>query len=116
MKKVKPEKENGWKFELFLQNFMPNVENGKLGVMEVRRETEFAPIKNADGPKGDSVVNDSPASSLDLVLREATEWLQKAGVKISDDAINRVEVNYLLSYEGENLEGLGEITKPGYIN
>lgn len=49
MELVNPDKENAWKFELFLQNFMPLVEEYKLGVLEVSRETEFAPIKNADG-------------------------------------------------------------------
>ena len=40
---IKPEQENGWKFELFLHNFMPMVPEGKLGVLMVDRQTEFAP-------------------------------------------------------------------------
>jgi len=56
----KPVKENGWKFELFLQNFLPRVEAGKLGVLTVERASEFAPVKNADGADG-TLVPDSPA-------------------------------------------------------
>lgn len=66
MELITPEKENAWKFELFLQNFMPLVEEFKLGVLEVARETEFAPIKNADGDG--HIVVDSPATSRSLML------------------------------------------------
>jgi len=83
--------------------------------MEVCRETEFAPIKNADGPADHPVVSDSPMSSLKLVLEEAQSWLHKAGVKVSEDALGKVEVSYLLSYEGEGLENLEPIERPGYI-
>lgn len=47
---VTPTKENGWKFELFLHNFLPMVTQGKLGVLSVNRDQEFAPVKNANGP------------------------------------------------------------------
>ena len=45
---IKPTEENGWKFELFLHSFLPQVEAGKLGVLMVDRATEFAPVKDAD--------------------------------------------------------------------
>ena len=35
MEIITPEKENAWKFELFIQNFLPLVAEGKLGVLEV---------------------------------------------------------------------------------
>lgn len=69
---VKPEKENAWKFELFLQNFMPLVEQGKLGVLEVNRDTEFAPIKNAN--QMDMIAVDSPDSASQLMILESTMW------------------------------------------
>ena len=117
MELVTPEKENAWKFELFLQNFMPLVEEFKLGVLEVQRETEFAPIKNADSEA--QIVVDSPTTSRTLMLQEHTNWLLKAGVKLGPDAFNKVEVSSLYSYEGEgiDLNKVGkEITRPGYIN
>jgi UDP-N-acetylglucosamine pyrophosphorylase len=70
MEIITPEKENAWKFELFIQNFMPLVPEGKLGVLEVERETEFAPIKNADAL--DHIMTDSPASSRVLMLSESS--------------------------------------------
>ena len=47
---MKPSKENGYKFELFLHNFLPFCEAGKFGAIKVTRAEEFAPVKNADGP------------------------------------------------------------------
>ena len=54
-----PTSENGWKFELFIHGFLPHVEPGKLGVLTVDRDTEFAPVKNADGEN--QVLPDTPA-------------------------------------------------------
>lgn len=34
---IKPNEENGWKFELFVHSFMPMVDQGKLGVLMVDR-------------------------------------------------------------------------------
>ena len=45
---------------------MPLVEELKLGVLEVQRETEFAPIKNADSEA--QIVVDSPTTSRSLML------------------------------------------------
>ena len=83
MEIVTPEKENAWKFELFIQNFLPLVAEGKLGVLEVERATEFAPIKNADAEEG-RVAVDSPASSCALMLQEHTNWLLRTGVQLSE--------------------------------
>lgn len=56
-----PTSENGWKFELFIHGFLPMVDSGRLGVLEVDRATEFAPVKNANGPESEAPVSDSPA-------------------------------------------------------
>ena len=60
---------------------MRNVTEGKLGVIEVRREEEFAPVKNADSP--DKIEVDSPASAREMILAEATRWLESAGFELS---------------------------------
>jgi hypothetical protein len=39
-----------------------------------------------------------------LLLKEATEWLTKAGVEMTEAAKNKVEISPLFSYNGENLE------------
>lgn len=61
---AKPSAPNGWKFELFLQNFLPFCEPGNLGVLRVAREDEFGPVKNADGV-------DSPQTARDLIFGQA---------------------------------------------
>lgn len=60
-KSIKPDKENGYKFELFLHNFLPCCDQGKFGAIKVDRIEEFGPVKNADGPADQPPVNDSPA-------------------------------------------------------
>ena len=46
---VKPDEENGYKFELFIHNFLPFCDQGKFGALKVDRSEEFAPVKNANG-------------------------------------------------------------------
>lgn len=57
---VRPEKNNGYKFELFAHNFLPFCEAGRFGVLLVPREDEFGPVKNYEGV-------DSPQSARDLI-------------------------------------------------
>lgn len=47
-----PNKENGWKFELFIYSLLPRIQKGRFGVVTVDRADEFAPVKNADGDNG----------------------------------------------------------------
>lgn len=65
---ITPTKENGWKFELFLHNFLPMVEQGKLGVLSVSRDQEFAPVKNANGPDSTEPLPDTPAYARKMML------------------------------------------------
>ncbi len=44
---VKPEKPNGYKFETFLFDAFESLED--MAIMRVKREEEFAPVKNAEG-------------------------------------------------------------------
>ena len=107
-----PTKENGWKFELFIHGFVPMVEQGKLGVLEVSRDTEFAPVKNADGPKttkdGEPAepLPDTPSYARKMILAEASQWLEAEGLEIDSDAKGNIEVSFLLTYAGENLSWL----------
>ena len=57
---VKPSSNNGYKFELFIHNFLPFCEPGRFGVLRVSREDEFGPVKNAEGV-------DSPQSARELI-------------------------------------------------
>jgi UDP-N-acetylglucosamine/UDP-N-acetylgalactosamine diphosphorylase len=60
---VKPEVENGYKFELFLHNFLPFCDQGKFGALKVSREDEFAPVKNKDGE-----ATDTPTTARELMM------------------------------------------------
>ena len=42
----------------------------------VDRNTEFAPVKNADGP--DEPLPDTPAFARKMILAEATQWLKES--------------------------------------
>jgi len=60
------------------------VDEGKLGILMVDRDSEFAPVKNADGPVMTSFnyaaepLPDTPAYARRQVMLEATKWLSKA--------------------------------------
>ena len=74
---VKPEKENGVKFEMFVFDALPFAKNPV--VIETRRADDFSPVKNADGA-------DSPATCRADQLRQSARWLHAAGVGIETDA------------------------------
>ena len=93
---VKPEKPNGYKFELFIHNFVPFCDLGKFGVLKVPREDEFAPVKNADGV-------DSPQTASELIYKQSVAWLKAAGADINDESLPHLEVDTLVSYDGEGL-------------
>ncbi len=115
---VVPQEENGWKFELFLHNFMPMIEAGKLGILQVDRETEFGPVKAADANDG-TIAPDTPAMARQMILKEATTWLAGAetdGLRIDASARGNIEVSFLLSYAGENLAWLKHMYKRQPIN
>ena len=59
---IKPEQPNGYKFELFIHNFLPFCDAGKFGVLKVAREQEFGPVKNATGV-------DSPETARELIFK-----------------------------------------------
>lgn len=69
---VMPKSSNGYKFELFVQNFLPNVQNERFGILQVDRATEFSPVKDADG-SGSAY---TPSTARKQLLDEATVWLQ----------------------------------------
>ena len=115
---IKPTTENGWKFELFLHNFLPKVERGKLGVILVDRETEFAPVKEKNGPEKTyfgydaEPLPDTPNWAKRMILNEATSWLssaQTSGLTIDYSAQGKIELSFLLSYQGEGLDKLSNL-------
>lgn len=70
---VSPSTENALKFELFVFDALPLAE--KWLAVSVRREDEFAPVKNAEGA-------DSPATCREMQIARAGRWLTSAGVSV----------------------------------
>jgi len=91
---VQPASANAYKFEKFIFDFFPLAE--RMTVLKIRREEEFAPVKNKEG-------KDSPATARQLVQELHNQWLQEAGVSPSDLEGRNIEISPLLSYAGEGL-------------
>jgi UDP-N-acetylglucosamine/UDP-N-acetylgalactosamine diphosphorylase len=99
---VKPEKPNGIKLEQFVFDCFPFLSLDQFACMEVKREDEFSPLKNARGTGED----DPDTSRLDI-MTQGKKWVQAAGATVvSEDPKAGIEVSPLISYGGEGLEFL----------
>jgi UDP-N-acetylglucosamine/UDP-N-acetylgalactosamine diphosphorylase len=90
---VTPSAPNAIKLEMFIFDAIPACKS--FLSYEVNRETDFAPVKNAQG-------SDSPVTALALVSGYWRSHLAAAGVTIAGDGI--VEYDWARSYNGEGLE------------
>ena len=91
---VKPEKPNGIKLEQFVFDVFPLLELDKFASMEVRREDEFSPLKNAKGTG-----EDDPDTSKKDIMVQGAKWVQAAGATVESDTSElHVEVSPLISY------------------
>lgn len=91
---IKPEKPNGIKLEQFVFDCFPFLSMDKFACMEVKREDEFSPLKNAKGTGED----DCDTSKRDISA-QGTRWIQAAGgVVESEDKDAGVEVSPKISY------------------
>jgi UDP-N-acetylglucosamine/UDP-N-acetylgalactosamine diphosphorylase len=91
---VTPSEPNAYKFELFMFDLFPMA--GSMAGLLVRREEEFAPVKNKDGV-------DSPASARALLLDLHHKWAVAAGVSEEELKGKLVEISPLASYGGEGI-------------
>lgn len=85
---VKPEEPNGIKFEQFVFDALPQAANPVI--IETRRESEFSPVKNAEGL-------DSPETCRRDQLREWARWLREAGAELTVDESGLPEFNFEIS-------------------
>ena len=93
---IKPEKPNGIKLEQFVFDCFPLLELNKFACMEVKREDEFSPLKNAAGTG-----EDDPDTSRKDITRQGAKWLRAAGVTVvSEGEEDGIEVSPLISYVG----------------
>ncbi len=109
----KPSTPNGIKLELFIFDVFPFTEKA-MAVLEVPRQDEFSPLKNASGP-------DSAETSRSDIMRQHQRFIENVGgfVKPADGESDIIcEVSPLVSYAGENLVRLQgcTMTSPVIIN
>ena len=93
---IKPDKPNGIKLEQFVFDVFAMLDPAKFACLEVRREDEFSPLKNAKGTGED----DQDTSKRDI-LNQGSRWAQSAGATVeseSSDAVIGIEVSPLTSY------------------
>ena len=92
---VKPEKANGIKLEQFVFDVFPRIDLARFASLEVRREDEFSPLKNASG----TGVDDPDTCRAD-VLRQGRRFVEAAGATVESETADHagVEVSPLISY------------------
>ena len=99
---VKPDKPNGIKLEQFVFDTFPLLALDKFSSLEVKREDEFSPLKNAKGTGADD-----PDTSRKDILDQGVRWVRAAGATVeSEEPTAGVEVGPRISYGGEGLEFL----------
>jgi len=110
---VKPEKPNGIKLEQFIFDVFPMLELSKFASMEVKREDEFSPLKNAPGTG-----EDDPDTSKRDIMQQGKRFVEAAGATVvSERPDGGIEVSPLISYAGEGLEYVKgkQITAPAVL-
>ena len=89
----------GLKFELFFNTIF--IFSDDLLLFEVNRLEEFSPVKN-----GEEALTDNPRTTRQMMSDLFKVWLSKAGVEYKDNQQRNeiLEISFLRSYEGENLD------------
>jgi UDP-N-acetylglucosamine/UDP-N-acetylgalactosamine diphosphorylase len=96
---VTPQEKNGLKFEKFVFDALRSAE--ATAIVEVDRDEEFAPVKNAKG-------EDSPDTARELMIRLCAKWLEQAGARVPRASDGRVEglleISPLFALDAEELQ------------
>jgi UDP-N-acetylglucosamine/UDP-N-acetylgalactosamine diphosphorylase len=90
--RVTPSQPNGWKFEQFIFDALPQAR--ATLVVEADRPREFLPVKNRDGA-------DSPSTVQAGLLRLHREWLTAAGAAVTPHV--RVEISPLYASDADEV-------------
>jgi len=85
---IMPKQPNGYKFEMFVFDALPLAR--EVVVMEVRREFEFSPIKNASG-------FDSPETAQLDMNNLYGRWIEQCGGRVPRDSAGNVAINIEIS-------------------
>jgi UDP-N-acetylglucosamine/UDP-N-acetylgalactosamine diphosphorylase len=97
---VQPKEKNVYKFETFIFDALRDAR--RTVVLEVRREEEFSPLKNATG-------KDSPETCRRDLSALCASWLEQAGVRVPRDERGApkhpVEISPLFALDAAELAG-----------
>ncbi|KAF2219442.1 nucleotide-diphospho-sugar transferase [Elsinoe ampelina] len=97
---IKPEKPNGIKLEQFVFDCFPFLKMDEFACMEVKREDEFSPLKNAPGTG-----EDDPGTSRKDIMGQGRRWVEQVGGTVTSEGEEQgVEVSPKISYGGEGLD------------
>ena len=94
---VKADKPNGYKFEKFIFDVIPNAKT--LACLAFDREQEFSPVKNAEG-------NDSPATTKRDLQKKWRAWLEAAGITLPEGTPIEIDPAYALDAAQLKAKGL----------
>ncbi len=89
---VTPKDKNGIKFETFVFDALRFAK--KTTAMEVVREEEFSPVKNAEG-------DNSPESASEALSNLFCSWMKKAGFQTDGEESQRIEISPLFALDRE---------------
>ena len=84
-KVVKPAEPNGYKFEKFIFDILPNAKTAAFLAFD--QKEEFSPVKNAEG-------NDSPATCKADMQAKWRKWLEAVGVTVASDLPIEIDPAY----------------------
>ena len=93
---IKPDKPNGIKLEQFVFDVFPMLDLKKFASLEVKREEEFSPLKNARGTG-----EDDPDTSKRDILEQGKRWIEAAGGIVESESSEPgvgVEVSPFISF------------------
>lgn len=90
----------GIKLELFIFDTFHLADPRKTALLQVARDQEFSPVKNAPGS-----ATDSPETARSALMTLHRSWVEGAGGAVAGpEGEGGVEVSPLLSFKGEGLE------------
>jgi UDP-N-acetylglucosamine/UDP-N-acetylgalactosamine diphosphorylase len=93
---VKPDSPNGYKFEKFIFDILPNAK--KAAFLAFNTKDEFSPVKNADG-------NDSPATCKADMQAKWAKWMSEAGITVPANL--PLEIDPVYALDAADLKSIG---------
>ena len=93
---VKPSEPNGYKFEKFIFDILPNAKS--VTFLAFDQKEEFSPVKNAEGV-------DSPASCKADMQGKWRRWLSEAGICVDENL--PVEIDPVYALDASDLKSNG---------